>query len=108
MRIRGEATWCDACQAPELWHCNVPIVELYLEALPTWRSGGLDRISEGFDRAELLALMTLRGVADPAEAWAALAELEAETRAIRAAQAAAPKPAPKPTAAAVPPRTPRR
>jgi hypothetical protein len=91
MEIRGERTWCAKCQAPEVWHRNVPTVELFLEALPAWRSTGLDRIAEGFDRAEIAALMDLRGIppAERPDTWAALAEMEGETRLIRAAKHAA-------------------
>lgn len=85
MEIRGARTWCERCQAPEVWHDNLPTVELYLEALPAWRTTGMDRLLEGFDRAEVRALMALRGIAeqDQPGTWAALAEMEQETRTIR-------------------------
>jgi hypothetical protein len=86
MEIRGEQTWCAKCQAPEVWHDNVPLIDLYLDALPAWRMTGMEHAVEGLDRGEVLALMDLRGIApaDRAETWGALAELETETRRIRA------------------------
>lgn len=91
MRIRGSQTWCATCTAPEVWQAQVPWCALYLEALPAWQTGGLgDRLVEGFSRAEVLALLRLRGWrgARLAEAWEVLAEFEQETRAIRAARQA--------------------
>jgi len=93
MRIRNQRIWCPTCTAPELWHSNLPLVELYLEALPAWRTAGMGgQLMEGFDRAEIAALMDLRAIEDRPGAWAALAEMEAETRRIRAAQAKAKQP----------------
>lgn len=84
MEIRGSRTWCGHCTAPELWRENLPAVELFLEALPSYEAAG--RLQEGFRRAEILALMDLRGVPHPERAalWEQVAELEAELRAIRA------------------------
>ena len=92
MDIRGERTWCDDCTAPVVLHENVPLIELFLEALPAYHGGqGFFGSSamEGFDRAGVLALMELRGVPsdERPEAWRALSELEAEYRTIRAERA---------------------
>lgn len=84
MDIRGERTWCDQCKAPGVHMDNVPLVELFLEALPAWRTTGMDRILEGFDRAEILAMMHMRGVSDTADAWSAIALMEGELARIRA------------------------
>jgi len=90
MKIRGERWWCPTCTAPEVWHSNVPTVELYLDALPAWRTGGMGgQLLEGFDRTEIAALMEMRAVQDRPGTWAALAGMEAETRRIRAAHAKA-------------------
>ncbi|WP_295400429.1 hypothetical protein [uncultured Thiocystis sp.] len=91
MDIRGQRTWCADCTAPEVLHENVPLITLFLDALPAWQGGqGLmgATLMEGFDRAQLLALMDLRGIApaDRAETWGALRDLEAEYRVIRAAK----------------------
>lgn len=92
MRIRGEPVWCERCTAPEVHPENVPVVHLFLDALPSYRlAGGMGATTamEGFDRAEIVALMDLRGIApsDRPATWDALRELEAELRAIRAARA---------------------
>jgi hypothetical protein len=86
MEIRKEKAWCPTCTAPEVWPVNVPLVELYLQALPTWRTPEAGRLQEGFDRSELRDLMTLRGIpaAEQTETWTLLAALEAQTREIRA------------------------
>lgn len=97
MDIRGQRTWCADCTAPEVWPENVPLIELFLEALPAYHGGqgffGSSAL-EGFDRAGVLALMELRGVPtdERPESWRALADLEAEYRTIRAARAASDKP----------------
>lgn len=59
---------------------------LFLLALPAWRTKGLDRICEGFDRGEILALMDLQGVRDRRQAWDAIIDLEAELVHIRSEQ----------------------
>lgn len=89
MEIRGERTWCDACTAPEVWPENVPAVELFLSALPAYDAARPGRLVDGFQRAEVLALMELRGVpvTDRAELWEQVEELEAEFRQIRATRA---------------------
>ena len=93
MDIRGQRTWCDDCTAVVVLPDNVPIIELFLEALPAWIGGsGLlgSVLMEGFDRAQILALLELRGITakDRPDTWAALADLESDYRTIRAAQAA--------------------
>ena len=85
-RIRSSDDWCAKCTAVALYPENLDAVLLFLEARPAWRTKGLDRIAEGFDRAEVLALMELRGTADRPAAWAALRDLEGELASIRAAQ----------------------
>jgi hypothetical protein len=65
---------------------------LFLRALPAWRTKGLDRICEGFDRGEVLALMDLQGVTDRRQVWDAIIDLEAELVHIRAEH---PKEAPR-------------
>lgn len=84
MQIRKAETWCGRCTAPEVLPENVEPVLLFLRALPAWRTKGMDRICEGFDRGEVLALMELQGVADRAATWEALIDLEAELARIRA------------------------
>lgn len=93
MDIRGQRTWCDGCTAPEVLPDSVPVIELFLEALPAWQGGqGLmgTTLMEGFDRCQIVALMDLRGLPpdDRPDTWAALYDLESEYRTIRAAQAA--------------------
>lgn len=92
MDIRGQRTWCDKCTAPVVLPENVPLIELFIEALPAYHGGqGLfgSSVTEGFDRASVLALMELRGVLseEHPEAWRALSEMEAEYRTIRAERA---------------------
>lgn len=92
MDIRGRRTWCADCTAPVVLEENVPLITLFLDALPAWQGGqGLMGATpmEGFDRAQVLALMALRGVSveDRQDTWAAIAEMEAEYRAIRRAAA---------------------
>ena len=70
----------------ELYPENLDAVLLFLEALPAWRTTGMDRIAEGFDRAEVLALMELRATIDRQAAWVALRDLEGELAAIRASE----------------------
>jgi hypothetical protein len=91
-QARRAATWCEACQAPEVWPENLPVLELFLQALPAYRTTGLDRVAEGFDRAEVWRLMDLNDVpaAERGERWAALYTLEQELAGIRAAKASAP------------------
>lgn len=94
MDIRGEHTWCADCTAPRIPAAHAPLIALFLDALPAWRaSGGMTPVlMEGFDRAELAALIA-HAPADlpvtPREAFAALLEMEGEYRRIRAAQTAA-------------------
>lgn len=89
MDIRGRRTWCADCTAPEVLAENVPLIELFLQALPAWQGGqGLmgATLMEGFDRTQVLALMDLRSIpaSDRPETWSALVDLEAEYRRIRA------------------------
>ena len=85
-RIRSSDDWCGKCTAVDLYPENLDAVLLFLEALPTWRTTGMDRIAEGFDRAEVVALMELRGTADRSAAWVALRDLEGELASIRASK----------------------
>lgn len=84
MEIRRRRTWCPTCTAPVVYAENVAVIELFLQALPAWRTTGMERLVEGFDRSEVWHLMQLRGDTDPAATWAALAELEGELARIRA------------------------
>jgi hypothetical protein len=91
MDIRGQRTWCEDCTAPVVLEENVPLITLFLDALPAWQGGqGLMGATamEGFDRAQLLALFDLSGIlpADRPDAWTALRDLESEYRTIRASQ----------------------
>ncbi|AFL75408.1 hypothetical protein [Thiocystis violascens] len=91
MDIRGQRTWCADCTAPEVLHENLPLIRLFLDALPAWQGGqGLmgATVMEGFDRTQVLALMDLSGIApaDRPDTWDALRDLEAEYRTIRASQ----------------------
>jgi hypothetical protein len=92
MEIRGERTWCPDCTAPRIPPAQVPLITLFLDALPAWRpSGGMVPVlMEGFDRAELRALIHCRRRADlpvsRRQAYAVLLEMEADYRAIRHAQ----------------------
>lgn len=90
MRIRGERTWCERCQAPELMAENVPLVQLFLDLLPAYRLAGgwgESTLQEGFDRTALVPLMDLHRIAPDAraDAWEALRDLEAELRHVRSA-----------------------
>jgi hypothetical protein len=90
MEIRGARTWCPTCTAPVVYPENVAPIRLFLAALPAWRTTGMERIAEGFDRSEVLSLMALTAVpaAEIPATWEALAELEAELARIRAARRA--------------------
>jgi hypothetical protein len=70
----------------ELYPENLDAVLLFLEALPAWRTTGMDRIAEGFDRSEVVALMDLRGTQDRQAGWVALRDLEGELAVIRASE----------------------
>lgn len=87
MQIRGARTWCERCQAPEVFPENVPLVELFLDALPAYRVGGMGGgpAIEGFDRAAMPGLMALHRIApaDQPDAWDALREMETRFRQIR-------------------------
>lgn len=84
MEIRASREPCPTCTAPEIYPEVLPVIETFLELLPAWRTTGMDRIAEGFDRGEVRALLDLRGVADQPALWAALAPLESELARIRA------------------------
>jgi hypothetical protein len=93
MDIRGERRWCDDCTAPLVPLDHVPLIQLFLDALPCWRVGGgmVPVLMEGFDRAELAALIAHRELSEsPAEAMSALLDMEREYREIRSKKA--PKP----------------
>lgn len=96
MKVRGERTWCERCQAPEVFHDNLPILDLFLDALPAYQVAGMagGGLMDGFDRGALPGLMDLHGIgqADRPATWEALRELEAEFRSIRAAKTAATNP----------------
>jgi hypothetical protein len=62
MEARDQATWCDQCQAPELWPANVASVNLYLAADTQWRYAGMDGARTGLDYAGVRALMSLRAI----------------------------------------------
>lgn len=95
MEIRSRKTWCERCQAPELWPEAAATAELFLQALPAFRiAGGFASLAaEGFDRSEVLALMHLRGIrpAHRAELWEHLVALEHEYTSIRNRQREAEK-----------------
>lgn len=84
MNIAGERAWCGQCTAPVVLEGNVPIIGLFLDALPGWQSPGLCGGGEGLRRAEVLALMDLHGIAptERPEHWAAIADLEGQMRSI--------------------------
>jgi hypothetical protein len=92
MTIRGERTWCAACQAPEVFPENLHVIDLFIDALPTYQVPGLQggALQEGFDRGAVRALFDLHGIAaaDAAPTWEALRELEAELRTVRTARQA--------------------
>lgn len=95
MEIRKERTWCPTCTAPLVMEENLETIEIFLQGLPSWRTTGMDRITEGFDRAEILALMEMRGTNDRPIVWAAISEMEGELARIRILKKQeAPKPSP--------------
>ena len=99
MRIRQSRTWCADCTAPEVFPENAGLLMLFLDALPAWREpGGLGEggLMGGFQRAEVLALCDLHGIAPAAraETWEAIRDLEAELRRILAAQRSQSQPEP--------------
>lgn len=87
MDIRGERRWCDDCTAPLVPLSDVPVIRLFLDALPCWRVAGgmVPVLMEGFDRGELAALIAHRELSEsPAEAMTAILDMEREYREIRA------------------------
>jgi hypothetical protein len=96
MNVRNERTWCERCQAPEVHPDNVPLIDLFLDALPVYQLPGMagGGLMEGFDRGAMPGLMDLHAI--PADqrpaAWEAMREMEAEFRSIRAAKAPKAKP----------------
>ena len=91
MTIRGERTWCERCQAPEVFPENLPILSLFIDLLPAYRvpgAMGAATLQEGFDRASVPGLMDLHSIppAERAATWSSLRELESELRCIRAAR----------------------
>jgi hypothetical protein len=95
MDIRGERRWCDDCTAPLVPLDQVPLIQLFLDAMPCWRvSGGMVPVlMEGFDRAELAALIAHRELSEsPIEAMTAMLDMEREYREIRLKKT--PKPPP--------------
>jgi hypothetical protein len=62
MEARDEKTWCDQCQAPEVWSENVASVEMYRGVETQWRYAGMDGARTGLDNAGVRATMILRGV----------------------------------------------
>lgn len=80
----GERTWCDDCTAVRVYPQNVPACQTFLECLPAWRTGGTDRLYEGFDRKEVEAVLSLRNDPDPQSTWEGLLVLEAEWARVRA------------------------
>lgn len=94
MTIRGERTWCERCQAPEVFPENLPLLDLFMDLLPAYQiPGGMGAatLQEGFDRAAVPGMMDLHAIptAERPDTWTALRDLEAELRRIRSAQ---PKP----------------
>jgi hypothetical protein len=78
----------------------MPVAALFLECLPAWRiSGGMGQayLIEGFSRADVQAVLRLRGLRGTKrrDAWDLLLAMEATYRDLRLA--AMPKPKPPPT-----------
>jgi hypothetical protein len=78
----------------------MPVAALFLECLPAWRiSGGMGQayLIEGFARADVQAVLRLRGLRGTKrrDAWDLLLAMEATYRDLRLA--AMPKPKPPPT-----------
>lgn len=97
MKIRKARTWCEDCTAPEVFPENVPIVLLFLDALPAWQvAGGMGGgpLMPGFDRSQVASLMRLHGIKPKRwrKTWAAIRELEGELRGILDARRAAEAP----------------
>jgi hypothetical protein len=89
MDIRRERRWCDDCTAPLIPLDQVPLIQLFLDALPCWRVGGgmVPVLMEGFDRGELAVLIAHRDLSEsPVEAMSAMLDMEREYREIRAAK----------------------
>ncbi len=89
MDIRRKRIWCDDCTAPLVPVAEVPIIQAFIDLLPAWRcSGGMEPVlMEGFDRAELVAVIAHSDLTcAPHEAYRALLDMESEYREIRAAK----------------------
>lgn len=92
MDIRGERTWCADCGAPRVPVDQVPMINLFLSSIPSYRIGSemAPRIMEGFNRAEVAALISMSDLpCDDHEAMTAVLEMESQYRAIRAQKAKA-------------------
>ena len=90
MEGRCENTWCECCEAPELWAENVASVDLYLAVDTQWHRAGMDGTPTGLDYAGVAAAMQIRG--DPPRLFDDIQILEREFLDImskRRAQAAA-------------------
>lgn len=78
MQIRKERTWCPTCTAPVVEEENLPVLDMFIDALPAFRTEG--HLQAGFDRREVSELMDLHGVEDKAGMWTALRSMESEMR----------------------------
>lgn len=79
----------------------MPFAALFLECLPGWRiAGGMGQayLIEGFNRADVQAVLRLRGLrgAKRRDAWDLLLAMEATYRELRLAAMPNPKPSPTP------------
>ena len=89
MTIRGARTWCDKCQAPEVFPENLPLLGLFIDLLPAYQvPGGMGAatLQEGFDRAAVASMMDLHAI-PPEErtaTWAAVRDMESHLRIVRA------------------------
>jgi hypothetical protein len=77
----------------------MPFAALFLECLPAWRiAGGMGQayLIEGFSRADLYAVLRLRGLrgAKRIDAWDLLLAMESTYRELRLAAMPKPKPPP--------------
>jgi hypothetical protein len=64
----------------------MPVVNLFFEALPCWRTGAMGEcLQEGFDRAQVQALFDLRAIRrqERAEMWDYLSHMESVYRELR-------------------------
>ncbi len=89
MEAREERTWCNQCQAPELWPENTAAADLFLAVETQWHRAGMEGLPVGLNYAGVEAAMRLRG--DPPHLFDDIQALEREYLAISHEQHAKPR-----------------